>query len=87
MCIQQLKIARRKGPAMKDLEKTTLLAIRDQMASHAWSDEELARLASLRHGAISGLQQLLRNLDALRGVDLGVIAPVDLIGLERKDDA
>ncbi|MGE0212050.1 MAG: hypothetical protein AB7S41_10175 [Parvibaculaceae bacterium] len=72
---------------MKKLQKATLLAIRDEMACRAWSDKELEELVASRGGAISGLQQLLRDLEALREVNLGGIPPSDSIDREPKANA
>ena len=57
------------------LTQSTLLQIRDQMACLAWEDVEIAGLVAPQHGIISGLQTLIDDLDKLRAVDLGSIAP------------
>jgi hypothetical protein len=72
---------------VKELQKATLLAIRDEMGCRAWSDKELEALVALRGSAISGLQQLFRDLETLREVDLGGTPPADSIGREPKADA
>ncbi len=68
---------------MRKLEEQTLMAVRDQMAAHPWSDADVAELVNPRHGVISGLQQLLRDLEALRRVDLGAVSPAE--GIQRNE--
>jgi hypothetical protein len=47
------------------------------MAALPWSDADISGLIDARHGVISGLQQLLHELDRLRRVNLGTIAPAE----------
>jgi hypothetical protein len=60
---------------VKRLEKTTLSAMRDQLASFGWSDAELDELVEPKLGIITGLQALLDDLEELRQLDLGSIPP------------
>lgn len=60
---------------MQPLTKDTLVKVRDQLASHAWTDSELQELVEPSMGIISGLSGLLRELDELRCVDLGSTPP------------
>lgn len=60
---------------MKRLQPETLLLVRDQMAAHPWSDDEIAELVAPTMGIISGLPDLLRQLDELRRLDLGTTPP------------
>lgn len=60
---------------MQKLQLKTLEGIRDQLASHAWHDAELAELVNPKLGIITGFQDLLDQLDVLRQVDLGQIPP------------
>ena len=45
------------------------------MASHDWSDEEIEELIDPQLGIITGFQSLLDELELLRKIDLGEIAP------------
>jgi hypothetical protein len=60
---------------MKKLQIETLTGIRDQLASYAWNDVELAELVDPKLGIITGFQDLLDQLEVLRKVDLGDIPP------------
>ena len=60
---------------MKKLQKATLIGMRDQLGGYAWSDAEISELVDPRLGIITGFQDLLDQLEALRGVDLGDIPP------------
>jgi hypothetical protein len=62
---------------LRKLEKQTLLSVRDELAALPWSDADIAGLIDANHGVISGLQQLLYELDKLRRVNLGTIAPAE----------
>ena len=62
---------------MRALDERTLLAVRDEMAALCWSDADIAGLVDPGHGVISGLQQLLQELDRLRRGDLGMVAPAE----------
>ena len=60
---------------MQKLEKQTLIGIRDQLASYAWDDAEIAELVDPRLGIITGFQELLDQLECLRKIDLGSTPP------------
>jgi hypothetical protein len=60
---------------MKKLEQQTLAGIRDQMSSYAWSDAEIDELVDPKLGIITGLQDLLDQLELLRKIDLESIPP------------
>ena len=62
---------------MRKLEEQTLRSVRDEMAALPWSDDEISILVQSSHGVISGLQQLLEELDTLRRVDLGATPPAE----------
>ena len=60
---------------MKTLRRETLLGIRDQFGGYAWSDAEIDELVEPKLGIITGLQDLLEQIEDLRQVDLGAIPP------------
>jgi hypothetical protein len=60
---------------LERLRRETLLLVRDQMAAHPWSDKEIAELVAPTMGIISGLPDLLVQLDVLRRLDLGTTPP------------
>lgn len=60
---------------MERVTKTTLIGICDTMASHRWSDEEIEELVNPQLGIITGFQGLLDELEQLRKIDLGDVAP------------
>jgi hypothetical protein len=60
---------------MQKLEKKTLIGMRDQLASYAWDDAEIAELVDPRLGIITGFQELLEQLECLRKIDLGSTPP------------
>ena len=60
---------------MKKLKIETLTGMREQLASYAWADTELAELVDPKLGIITGFQDLLDQLEVLRRVDLGNIPP------------
>jgi hypothetical protein len=60
---------------MKRLEKTTLVAIRDQLAGYNWHDQELDEIVAPKFGIITPLQTLLDDLGRLRGHHLGSLPP------------
>lgn len=64
---------------MQQLQRQTLLLMRDQMAAFPWSDAEIAELVSPTMGIISGLPALLLQLEELRQLDLGAIPPASSI--------
>ena len=60
---------------MKKLEKETLIGMRDQLGGYAWQDAEISELVDPQLGIITGLQELLDQLEVLRGIDLEAIPP------------
>lgn len=60
---------------MERIRQGTLLLVRDQMAAHPWRDDELAELVAPTMGIITGLPDLLAQLEELRRLDLGTTAP------------
>ncbi len=60
---------------MKLLRKETLAGIREQLAAHPFEDEELDELADPKLGIITGFQELLKDLEELRSLDLGQTPP------------
>ena len=64
---------------MNKLDKETLVRMRDQLGGYAWHDSELEELVNPRLGIITGFQELLRQLEDLRRMDLGAIPPADRI--------
>ena len=60
---------------MQKLTKDTLVGICTQMASHRWSDAEINELVDPQLGIITGFQDLLRELEQLRKIDLGTTPP------------
>lgn len=60
---------------MKKLEKATLIGMRDQLGGYAWQDAEISELVDPRLGIITGLQDLLDQLEVLRKIDLEAIPP------------
>ncbi len=67
---------------MKPLRKETLVGIRDEYGGYAWSDAEIDELVEPKLGIITGLQDLLEQLEELRRIDLGAIPPAGDIGGE-----
>jgi hypothetical protein len=67
---------------MKRLQQQTLLGIRDQLGSYAWDDAEISELVDPQLGIITGLQELLDELELLRKVDLGSIPPAGDISIK-----
>jgi hypothetical protein len=45
------------------------------MAAHPWSDDEIAELVAPTMGIITGLPDLLAQLDELRRIDFGMTPP------------
>ena len=72
---------------MRTLDLRTLLSIRDEMAALGWSDADIARLVDTEHGVISGLQQLLHELDRLGRINLGMVEPAEAIPPHDTTDA
>jgi hypothetical protein len=60
---------------LRRISSETLLRVRDEMASYPWGDGELAELVAPKLGIISGLADLLAQLEELRRVDLGMTPP------------
>ena len=60
---------------MKKLQRSTLNGLCEQLAAYPWKDEEIDELADPKLGIITGLQDLLNELEALRQIDLGTLAP------------
>lgn len=70
---------------MQKLTKATLIGICTQMASHSWSEEEIDELVDPKLGMITGLQDLLNELEQLRRVDLGTAPPAMSVQVGKKD--
>jgi hypothetical protein len=71
---------------MQKLTKDTLVGISTQMASHRWSDAEINELVDPQLGIITGFQDLLRELEQLRKIDLGTTPPaMNVKGAGRHD--
>jgi len=64
-----------KRRVLERLQRETLLRVRDQMAAHSWSDDEIAELVAPTMGIITGLPDLLAQLDELRRIDFGMTPP------------
>ena len=60
---------------MKKLQKRTLIGMRDQLGGYAWEDAEISELVDPQFGIITGFQDLLDELEELRGIDLESIPP------------
>ncbi len=60
---------------MKAVEKQTLIAMRNQLGGYAWSDDEISELVDPKLGIITGFQDLLDQLEALRRIDLEATPP------------
>jgi hypothetical protein len=65
---------------MKKLQKQTLIDMRDQLGGYAWDDAEISELVDPKLGIITGLQDLLGELEVLRDIDLGATPPAGAIG-------
>lgn len=70
---------------MQKLTKSTLTGICTQMASHSWSEEEINELVEPQLGMITGLQDLLNELEQLRRIDLGTTPPAMSVQGAKKD--
>jgi hypothetical protein len=71
---------------MKPLQKSTLVQLCDEMAAHPWDDRELDELVDPKFGIITGLQDLLNELEVLRRIDLGALPPAALVRPERSGE-
>jgi hypothetical protein len=60
---------------LRRISRETLFRVRDEMASYPWGDDEIAELVAPKLGIISGLADLLAQLEDLRRVDLGTTPP------------
>ena len=60
---------------MQKLDRQTLIGIRDQLGSYAWDDAEIEELVNPKLGIITGVQELLAQLESLRQIDLGSLPP------------
>ena len=60
---------------MDKIEKETLVRMRDQLGGYAWTDAEILELVEPKLGIITGLQDLLEQLEDLRRIDLDAIPP------------
>ena len=67
---------------MKKLKKETLVGIRDQFGGYAWNDAEISELVDPKLGIITGLQDMLDQLEVLRKVDLEAIPPAGDIAVK-----
>ena len=64
---------------MKKLRKQTLTGMRDELGGYAWDDAEIEELVEPRLGIITGLQNLLDELERLRKTDLQDIPPASAL--------
>ena len=53
----------------------SLQAIRQAFASYDFSDTDLSELVTPKLGLITGFEDLMKELEKLRAVDLGATAP------------
>ena len=60
---------------MKKLQRSTLDGLCEQLAAYPWKGEEIDELADPKLGIITGFQDLLNELEVLRQIDLGTLAP------------
>lgn len=60
---------------MEKVTKETLRRVIAQLAAYPWRDEEVDELVAPRMGIITGFQDLLADLEALRQRDLGATPP------------
>lgn len=70
---------------MKPLRKSTLLQLCEQLAAHPWHESELDELIDPKLGIISGFQELLDGLEALRRSDLDSLPPAQAIRVANID--
>ena len=57
----------------------TLQRINDEYPTHHWTDQELYELVSQKDGVITGLEEMLMDLEILGGFDLDDIGPAGLV--------
>ena len=53
----------------------SLQTIRQAFASHDFSDADLSELVTPKLGLITGFEDLMKEIEKLRAVDLGATAP------------
>jgi len=53
----------------------SLQTIRQAFASHDFSDTDLSELVTPKLGLITGFEDLMKEIEKLRAVDLGATAP------------
>ena len=58
--------------------------MRDMLAAHGFSDEELSELVDPQLGIITGFADVLEQLELLRKMDLGATPPA--LGITRVKD-
>lgn len=68
-----------KGDPLQRIQRETLLLMRDQLAAFRWSDDEIAELVGPSMGIITGLPDLMLQLEQLRQLDLGTVPPASNI--------
>ncbi len=61
--------------SLKPPDFATLAEMRDMLAAHDFSDEELSELVDPQLGIITGFSDLLEQLELLRKLDLGATPP------------
>ncbi len=60
---------------MKQVQKQTLIGMRDQLGGYTWEDAEISELVDPKLGIITGFQDLLDQLEVLRKIDLQAVPP------------
>jgi hypothetical protein len=64
---------------MRPVSKATLRRAIEELAGFSWEDADLEELVSPKFGVITGFQDLVNELDELRQIDLGTIAPAGVV--------
>ncbi len=64
---------------MNPLQKSTLSQLCHELAAHPWPDSDLEELVEPKLGIITGFQELLEGLEALRRSDLGSLPPAQAV--------
>lgn len=64
---------------MEKLKKATLVGLTREMASFPWGDAELDELVDPKLGVITGMQDVLDQLEQLRKVDLVDLPPAGAV--------